>query len=119
MRTVLIADDAAFMRAKLKAIVEKNGYQVVGEAENGKEAIVKYFELKPDLVTMDITMPSMDGLSALKEIRKRDPKSNIVIISAMGQEATIREAIMAGARNFIVKPFNESQILDTFAKSIK
>ena len=116
MRTVLIADDAAFMRAKLKAIVEKNGYQVVGEAENGKEAIIKYFELKPDLVTMDITMPVMDGIQAVKHIHDEDPLARIVMVTAIGQRSVITDAIKAGASSFIIKPFDPEQVEETINK---
>ena len=102
---VLVVDDAAFMRMMVKDILSKNGYEVVGEAENGMKAVEKFAELRPDLVTMDITMPEMDGISAVKAIRKIDPKAKIVMCSAMGQQAMVIEAIQAGARDFIVKPF--------------
>ena len=94
---VLVVDDAAFMRMMVKDILTKNGYEVVGEAENGMKALEKYQELKPDLVTMDITMPEMDGISAVKEIKKVDPNAKIVMCSAMGQQAMVIEAIQAGA----------------------
>ena len=93
---VLVVDDAAFMRMMVKDILSKNGYEVVGEAENGMKALEKYQELKPDLVTMDITMPEMDGISAVKEIKKVDPNAKIVMCSAMGQQAMVIEAIQAG-----------------------
>ena len=99
---VLVVDDAAFMRMMVKDILTKNGYEVVGEAENGMKALEKYQELKPDLITMDITMPEMDGISAVKEIKKVDPNAKIVMCSAMGQQAMVIEAIQAGARDFIV-----------------
>ena len=102
---VLVVDDAAFMRMMVKDILSKNGYEIVGEAENGMKALEKYQELKPDLVTMDITMPEMDGISAVKEIKKVDPNAKVVMCSAMGQQAMVIEAIQAGARDFIVKPF--------------
>ena len=97
---VLVVDDAAFMRMMVKDILSKNGYEIVGEAENGMKALEKYQELKPDLVTMDITMPEMDGISAVKEIKKVDPNAKVVMCSAMGQQAMVIEAIQAGARDF-------------------
>ena len=93
---VLVVDDAAFMRMMVKDILSKNGYEIVGEAENGMKALEKYQELKPDLVTMDITMPEMDGISAVKEIKKVDPNAKVVMCSAMGQQAMVIEAIQAG-----------------------
>ena len=96
---VLVVDDAAFMRMMVKDILSKNGYEIVGEAENGMKALEKYQELKPDLVTMDITMPEMDGISAVKEIKKVDPNAKVVMCSAMGQQAMVIEAIQAGARD--------------------
>lgn len=115
MKSVLIVDDAAFMRLALRTLVEKHGYNVVGEAENGRRAIAKYMDLKPDIVTMDITMPDMDGVTALKEIMKLDKAAKIVIITAMGQENKVREAVIAGARSFIVKPFKDEHILKTLS----
>lgn len=108
---VLIVDDALFIRTTLKKMLEQNGYDVVGEAENGLEAVLKYNELKPDLVTMDITMPRMDGLTALKAIKKTNPSAKVVMITALGKEDTVKEAILAGASGFIVKPFVEEQVL--------
>jgi len=116
MRRVLIVDDAAFMRTAIKMILDKYGYEVVGEAENGSVAVRKYKELKPDLVTMDITMPEMTGLDALKSIREIDPEAKVVMISAMGQEVMVREAIMLGAKSFIVKPFKEDHVIKTLNK---
>ncbi|WP_173406241.1 response regulator [Pelosinus sp. UFO1] len=113
---VLIVDDAVFIRLTLKMMLEKNGYQVVGEAANGAEAILKYNELKPDLVTMDITMPQMDGITALKAIKKMDSSAKVVMISAMGQEATVKDAIVSGANGFIVKPFVEEQVIRGLSK---
>jgi two-component system chemotaxis response regulator CheY len=113
---VLIVDDAAFIRGSLKLILENNGYTVVGEAENGSAAIIKYHELKPDLVTMDVTMPEMDGITALKAIKKMDPKARIVMISAMGQEGIVKNAVLSGAIGFIVKPFNEEQVVRGLSK---
>lgn len=113
---VLVVDDAAFMRMMVKDILSKNGYEVVGEAENGAKALEKYQELKPDLTTMDITMPEMDGISAVKEIRKIDPNAKIVMCSAMGQQAMVVEAIKNGAKDFIVKPFEKDKVLAAIAK---
>ncbi len=110
MKKVLIVDDAAFMRISIKNMLSKNGYEIVGEAENGKIALQKYQDLKPDVVTMDITMPEMDGLTSLKKILELDPGANIVMISAMGQESMVREAVLSGAKGFIVKPFKEDII---------
>jgi two-component system chemotaxis response regulator CheY len=111
MKKVLIVDDAAFMRVSIKNMLAKNGYEVVGEAENGKVALQKYQDLGPDVVTMDITMPEMDGLTSLKKILEMDPGANIVMISAMGQESMVREAVLSGAKGFIVKPFKEDVIV--------
>jgi two-component system chemotaxis response regulator CheY len=111
MKKVLVVDDAAFMRVSIKNMLSKNGYEVVGEAENGKAAIVKYQELSPDVVTMDITMPEMDGLASLKEILAINPAANVIMVSAMGQEGMVREAVLSGAKGFIVKPFKEDIIL--------
>lgn len=111
MKTVLIIDDAAFMRVTIKNMLSKNGYEVVGEAENGQVGLTKYQELKPDIVTLDITMPVMDGLTALKKIMEVDPKANIVMLSAMGQQDMVKEAIISGAKGFIVKPFKEDVVL--------
>lgn len=111
MKKVLIVDDAAFMRVSIKNMLSKNDYEVVGEAENGKIALQKYQELGPDVVTMDITMPEMDGLTSLKKILEMDPGANIVMISAMGQESMVREAVLSGAKGFIVKPFKEDVII--------
>ncbi|HOF94227.1 MAG TPA: response regulator [Clostridia bacterium] len=111
MKRVLVVDDAAFMRISIKNIITKHGYEVCGEAENGAVALLRYKELSPDIVTMDITMPEMDGLTGLKQILSHDPKANVLMVSAMGQESMVREAIMAGAKGFIVKPFKEDSII--------
>jgi len=108
---VLIVDDALFIRRTLKMMLEQNGYEVVGEAENGMEAILKYKELKPDVVTMDVTMPQMDGITALKAIKKMNPSAKVVMITAMGLESTVKEAVLSGANGFIVKPFVQEQVL--------
>ena len=116
---VLVVDDAAFMRMMVKDILSKNGYEVVGEAENGMKALEKYQELKPDLTTMDITMPEMDGISAVKEIKKIDPNAKIVMCSAMGQQAMVIEAIQAGARDFIVKPFQANELIEAIEQAVQ
>ncbi len=115
---ILIVDDAAFMRMMLRDILTKNGYEVVGEAENGVQAVEKYKELKPDLVTMDITMPEMDGITAVKEIKKLDPGAKIIMVSAMGQQAMVIEAIQAGALDFVVKPFQPDRVLEAVKKAL-
>ena len=117
--TIMIVDDAAFMRMMLKDILTKNGFTVVGEAENGAIAVEKYMELQPNLTTMDITMPEMDGLQALKEIRKRDSKARVIMCSAMGQQSMVIEAIQAGAKDFIVKPFQADRVVEAIAKALK
>ncbi|NGQ94018.1 response regulator [Brevibacillus sp. SYP-B805] len=115
---VLIVDDAAFMRMMIKEILTKNGYTVVGEASDGAQAVEKYKELGPDLVTMDITMPEMDGITALKEIRKIDPNARIIMCSAMGQQAMVIDAIQAGAKDFIVKPFQADRVIEAIKKTL-
>ncbi|NMA68389.1 MAG: response regulator [Desulfitobacterium sp.] len=117
--SVLIVDDAAFMRMMVKDILTKNGFDVVGEAENGAIAVDKYSELKPDLVIMDITMPEMDGLQAVREIRKQDPQANIIMCSAMGQQAMVIDAIQSGAKDFIVKPFQAERVVEAVNKALK
>lgn len=116
---VMIVDDAAFMRMMVKDILTKNGYTVVGEAENGAIAVDKYMELTPDLVIMDITMPEMDGLQAVREIRKRAPEARIIMCSAMGQQAMVIDAIQSGAKDFIVKPFQADRVIEAVAKALK
>lgn len=115
---VLIVDDAAFMRMMLKDILLKNGFEVVGEAENGKVGVQLFQELNPDLVTMDITMPEMDGISAVKEIKKLNGGAKIVMVSAMGQQSMVIEAIQAGAADFIVKPFQPDRVLESLKKAL-
>ena len=115
-KKVLIVDDAAFMRMMIKDILTKNGYEVVGEAENGDVAVKLYEELKPDVVTMDITMPEKDGISALKEIKVKDPAAKVIMCSAMGQQAMVMESIQAGAKDFIVKPFQKDRVLQALEK---
>lgn len=118
MASVLIVDDAAFMRMMLKDILTKGGYEIAGEAGDGNEAVAKYAELKPDLVTLDITMPNKDGLQALKEIKGSDPNAVCVMCSAMGQQAMVIDAIQAGAKDFIVKPFQPERVLESIRKVI-
>lgn len=112
----MIVDDAAFMRMAIRNILVKHDFQVVDEAENGLVALSKYKELKPDIVTMDITMPEMTGLEALKAIMAFDPNAKIVMVSAMGQEQMVMEAVMNGAKSFIVKPFKEDHVIQTLNK---
>ena len=116
--SVLICDDAAFMRMMIKDILTKNGYDIAGEAENGAIAVSKYQELKPDLVLMDITMPEMDGIQALKNIKAADGAANVIMCSAMGQQAMVIEAIQAGAKDFVVKPFQADRVLEAVKKVI-
>ncbi|SDJ99722.1 response regulator [Sediminibacillus albus] len=116
MTRVLVTDDAAFMRLQLKDILTKLGMEVVGEAANGQEAVEKFKELQPDLVTMDITMPEMNGVEALKEIKKLDSSAKVVMCSAMGQQAMVLEAIQSGAKDFIVKPFTPERIDEALQK---
>lgn len=113
---ILVVDDAAFMRMMIKDILSKNGYEVIGEADNGARAIEKYKELKPDLVIMDITMPEVDGIQAVKEIKKFDENAKIIMCSAMGQQAMVIESIQAGARDFVVKPFQADRVLEAVKK---
>ncbi|GAB6933473.1 response regulator [Calditerricola satsumensis] len=113
---VLVVDDAAFMRMMIKEILTKNGYTVVGEASDGHQAVALYKELQPDVVTMDITMPEMDGIAALKEIKKIDPNAKVIMCSAMGQQAMVIDAIQAGAKDFVVKPFQADRVLEALRK---
>lgn len=117
-KNILICDDAAFMRMMIKDILTKNGYNIAGEAENGIKAIEKYAETKPDLVLMDITMPEMDGIAALKKIRELDGAANVIMCSAMGQQAMVIEAIQSGAKDFIVKPFQADRVIEAVKKVV-
>ena len=117
-KNILICDDAAFMRMMIKYILTKNGYNILGEAENGAKAVEKYNELKPDLVLMDITMPEMDGIEALKKIKSGDPNASIIMCSAMGQQAMVIESIQSGAKDFIVKPFQADRVLEAVQKVV-
>jgi two-component system chemotaxis response regulator CheY len=112
-KKILLVDDAAFMRKVIKDTLSKNGYTELYEAVDGADAVAKFDEVKPDLVIMDITMPTMDGLEALKAIREKDSNANVVMCSAMGQETMVMDAVRSGAKDFIVKPFKADRILKT------
>jgi two-component system chemotaxis response regulator CheY len=114
----MICDDAAFMRIMIKDILTKNGYNVAAEAETGARAVEKYSEVKPDLVMMDITMPEMDGIQALKKIKEMDPSATVIMCSAMGQQAMVIESIQSGARDFIVKPFQADRVIEAVKKAV-
>jgi len=116
MKTVLIADDSAMMRRLIRKIVTKHGYDIVGEATNGKMAVEMYKELRPDVVTLDMVMDEMTGLEALAEILKENPDVNAIMISSMGQDVIVRDAIELGAKNFLLKPFNEQEVMEAFNK---
>lgn len=116
MKKVLIVDDSLYMRKVIRMMLERNGFDIVGEAEDGEIAVSKYKELKPDIVTMDITMPGSGGLLAVEKINGFDPEANIVMITAMGQERLIRQAFLAGAKEFIIKPFNEETLVRLLKK---
>jgi len=118
MARILIADDAAFMRMMIKNILTQNGHEVVGEAANGDEAVARYAELRPDVMTMDITMPEKDGIAALKEIIAADPAAKVVMCSALGQEAKVIESIRSGAKDFVVKPFQHDRVLSAVTKAL-
>lgn len=115
---VLIVDDAAFMRMMIKDILSKNNFEIIGEAGDGAQAVEMYKEHSPDLVTMDITMPEMDGITSLKEIKKYDPNAKVIMCSAMGQQAMVIDAIQAGAKDFIVKPFQADRVLEAINKTL-
>lgn len=116
MAKVLIVDDAAFMRMMVKDILTKNGFEVIGEACNGLKAVEMYKQERPDVVTMDITMPEMDGIEAVKEIKVFDPTARVIMCSAMGQQSMVMDAIKAGAKDFIVKPFQADRVLEAINK---
>ena len=118
MAKIMVVDDAAFMRMMLKDILTKGGHEVIGEAENGLKAVDRYKELSPELVLMDITMPEMDGIGAVRQIRAIDPNAKIIMCSAMGQQAMVLESIQAGARDFIVKPFQADRIIEAVSKAV-
>lgn len=115
-KSVLIVDDAMFMRKLLKDLLTEAGYAVVGEADNGIDGFREYMRLRPDLVTMDITMPELSGLECLGEIMNEDPKARVIMCSAMGQEKMVTEAIIKGAKGFLVKPFNKALVLSEVAR---
>lgn len=117
-KRIMITDDAMFMRVTLKNLLVKNGYDVVGEASNGREAVEKYAACHPDLVLMDITMPVLDGIAATREIREKDPAAKVIMCTAMGQKNMVVEAIQAGAKDFIVKPFLPERVLESIQKLI-
>lgn len=119
MSSVLIVDDAKFMRNALSNLLTNSGFTIIGEAENGKDAYLKYKELKPDLVTMDITMPDHDGLEGLKLIMEEFPDANVIMCSAMGQQAMVLEAVKLGAKDFIVKPFHADKVIESIRKILK
>jgi two-component system chemotaxis response regulator CheY len=116
-RTILVVDDAAFMRMMIRDILTKEGY-TIHEAVNGRDAVEKYGAIKPDLITMDITMPELDGISALRAIRASDPDARVLMVSAMGQQKMIVEALEAGALDFLVKPFQPTKVLETVKKCL-
>ena len=117
-KRILIVDDAAFMRMMIKDILTKNGYNVAAEDENGAKDVEKYSEVKPDLVLMDITMPEMDGIQALKKIKEMDPGAAVIMCSAMGQQAMVIESIQSGAKDFIVKPFQADRVIEAVKKVV-
>jgi two-component system chemotaxis response regulator CheY len=119
MKRVLIADDASFMRQMIRDIIEPEGYEVVGEASDGVEVVEKFRKLRPDLVMMDIVMPKRSGIDAVRTIRSEDGSATIVMCSALGQETLVMEAIQAGAKDFIVKPFKPDAVVQTLAKVIE
>jgi len=119
MKRVLIADDASFMRQMIRDIIEPEGYEVVGEASDGVEVVDKFRKLRPDLVMMDIVMPKRSGIDAVRTIRSEDANATIVMCSALGQEALVMEAIQAGAKDFIVKPFKPDAVIATLAKVVE
>ena len=118
-QTVLICDDAIFMRTLLRDILEESGFEVVGEAANGLQAVERYRELRPDLVTMDIVMPDAGGIDAVRAIVAEDPAARILMCSAMGQQALVVEAIKAGARDFVVKPFQPSRVVEAVQRVLR
>ena len=118
MARVLVVDDAAFMRKMIGDALAQGGHEVVGEGANGAEAVARYQELQPELTTLDITMPEKDGLTALKEIVAIDPEARVVICSALGQESKVLDAVKAGAKEFVVKPFRPERILDAAARAL-
>ncbi|MDI6716278.1 MAG: response regulator [Actinomycetota bacterium] len=117
-KNVLVVDDAAFMRMKIIKLLTENGYQVIGEAGNGEEAVSKYQQLRPDLVIMDITMPIMDGITAINEIKKLDDSAKVIVCSAMGQQNMVIQAIKSGAKDYVLKPFQPDRVLEAVKKQV-
>lgn len=115
MKRILVVDDGVFMRSLIKKMLIANGYEIAGEAEDGESAVERYRELRPDIVTMDITMPKQDGVYALEQIMSIDPSAAVVMVSALGQEENVKRAIRAGAKGFVVKPFNEATIMSVLS----
>jgi two-component system chemotaxis response regulator CheY len=118
-KSVIVVDDAAFMRATLRDIFSRNGYEVLGEARNGVDAIALYERQRPDLVTMDIVMPEMGGIEAVRRIVEKDPSARVIMCSAMGQQSLVIEAIQAGARDFVIKPFQASRVLEAASRALE
>lgn len=116
MTKVLIVDDSAFIRLKLRQLLESNDFDVVGEAENGKVALMKIRELRPNIVTLDVTMPEMDGLECMTNIKKMDYLPTVIMVSAMGQESVVQKAILSGAKGFIVKPYKAETVIKNLSK---
>ena len=118
MARVLVVDDAAFMRKMVSDALAKGGHEVIGQAGNGVEAIAQFRELRPDLMTLDITMPEKDGLAALKDVMELDPGAKVIMCSALGQESKVLESIKLGAKDFVVKPFQPDRVIDAVAKAL-
>ena len=118
MARVLVVDDAAFMRKMVSDALTKGGHEIVGEASNGAEAVDRFQELRPEVTTLDITMPEKDGISALKEILAFDPSARVIMCSALGQESKVLESIKAGAKDFVVKPFQADRVLEALGKAL-
>lgn len=118
MARIMIVDDNAFMRNTIKGVLTEAGFDIAAEAVDGAEAVSTYSSVHPDLVTMDITMPNMDGVEALKELLKQDPQARVVMVSAMGQESLVVEAVTAGAMDFVVKPFEAGRVVDAITKAL-
>lgn len=119
MPKILVVDDAKIMREAIRRILEKNEFGIVDEADNGIEAVKKYVTFKPDVVTMDITMPEMNGIEALRNIKEFDPDADVIMVSAMGQEILMKEAVLLGAKSFIIKPFREEQVIEALIKVLQ
>lgn len=119
MSKILIVDDSMFMRSILKNILEKEKYQIIGEANNGNECIEKYKELKPDLITIDMIMPEMNGIDTVRKLMQINSKIKVIMVSAMGQQVLIEEALKAGAKNFIIKPFQPEKVIETIKQVLQ